>query len=185
LGQEHDPPTRRGWTARILRGLGAVLAALWMVVEEYLWNGLTALMRWLGRIPPVRWVEARIARLPPYAAMTLYVLPWLVLLPAKVLGLWLIGSGRAVTGIAVFVLAKVAGTAILARLFTLTKPALLTVGWFLRLYSWFTAWRDRLYAYVRSLRAWQAARAWVARAKAAAARLVGRVRLWWRARLSS
>jgi hypothetical protein len=161
------PARSLGWTRRILRGIAAVFAALWMVVEEWIWDSLTAFMAWLGRLPPVRWLEVRIQRLPPYAAMAVFVVPWALLLPAKILGLWLLGSGHAAAGVTVFVAAKLVGTAVLARLFTLTRPALLTIGWFRRVYLWFTSWRDRIYAYVRSLRAWQAARAWVARVRAA------------------
>lgn len=158
--QPDRPPTSLG--RHIVRALLAVLAALWMVLEEWIWDSLTAVMAALGRLPPVRWLERRVARLSPYAAMSVFVLPWLVLLPAKVLAFWFIGTGHLRLGVLVFVLAKVIGTALLARLFTLTRPALLSIAWFRRLHAWFTSWRDRLYAFVRSLRAWQIAKAWLA-----------------------
>ena len=161
-----DAPSPQPWPHRFLRTLLAVPLAVWMVLEEWIWDRLTAAMVWAARLRPIHWLETRIARLPPIAAMAMYVVPWLVLLPAKVLGLWLIGSGRAVSGILVFVLAKVVGTALLAWLFKLTRAALLTIGWFRRFYFWFTGWRDRIYAYVRSLRAWQQARQWLAQARA-------------------
>lgn len=145
-----------------MRGAFAVLAAIWMVAEEWLWDGLVRATKWLAQLPPVRAVEARIQRLGPKAAMAMFVVPWLLLLPAKLLGLWLFGCGRYGLGIAVFVVAKLAGTALLARLFTLTRPALLQVEWFRRFYGWFTGLRDRLYAYVRGLRAYQATRRWLA-----------------------
>lgn len=155
---------------RMLRGLLAVPAALWLVLEEWLWDGLVAFTRWVARLPIFRRLEAAIARMRPYPAMALFLVPWLTLLPAKLLSFWLIGTGRAGLGIAVFVAGKVVGTAILARLFTLTRPALLQIAWFARLYAWFTGLRDRLYAYVRSLRAYQLARTWL---KALRARLRG------------
>ena len=85
-------------------------------------------MAGVARLRPIHWLETRIARLPPYAAMAMFLVPWLVLLPAKVLGLWLIGTGHVASGVGVFVVAKVVGTALLARLFSLTRPALLTIG---------------------------------------------------------
>nr|MBP8299930.1 hypothetical protein [Planctomycetota bacterium] len=106
---------------RILRGIFAVFAAIWMVVEEWIWDRLVTAMKWLARLPVIRRVEARITKLPPKAAMALFVVPWLLLLPAKILGLWFLSTGHAVLGVLVFVGAKVAGTALLARLFTLTK----------------------------------------------------------------
>jgi hypothetical protein len=55
----------------------------------------------------------------------------------------------------VFVIAKIIGTAFLARVFSLTKPALLTIGWFNRVYTAIIGWKERLYAYVRALPAYQ------------------------------
>ncbi len=159
---------------RLLRGIFAVFAALWMVLEEWIWDSLTAAMRWLGRLPPVRWLEVRIARLSPRAAMAVFVVPWLLLLPAKILSLWFLSTGHMALGVLVFVVAKLIGTALLARLFTLTKPALLQIAWFRRFYGWFTALKNRLYTYVKSLRAYQLARSWMARVRAA-------MRGWWRA----
>ena len=68
---------------RLLRGIGAVLAAVWMILEEWVWDRLTAAMKWLGRVPAVRWLETRIARLSPRAAMLVFVVPWLMLLPTQ------------------------------------------------------------------------------------------------------
>jgi len=163
-----DAPSPRSHSllARFVRGCFTVVVAVWIFLEEWIWDSLTAFMAWLGRRRPVRWVEAKVARLNPYAAMAVFLVPVLLLLPAKLLGLWLIGSGRLKSGVLVFVVAKVVGTAIAARIFSLTRRALLTIGWFRSLYTWFTALRDRLYAYVKALRAYQAAKAMLARVKA-------------------
>lgn len=174
LVTSHVKPERRlGWPRRLLRGVVAVAAALWLVLEEWVWDGLVALTRWIARLPVFRGLEARIQRLGPKAAMAVFVVPWLLMLPVKVLGLWLFGTGRFWAGVVVFVVGKLIGTALLARLFTLTRPALLQIGWFRRFYGWFTALRDRVYAYVRSLRTYQVVRGWLH-----AVRM--RVRAWWR-----
>jgi len=152
---------RPGWPRRLLRGGLAVVAAVWLFLEEWVWDGLVALTKWVARLPVFRGLEARIQRLGPKAAMAAFVVPWLLMLPVKVLGLWLFGSGRFWAGVLVFVVGKLVGTAVLARLFTLTRPALLQIGWFRRFYDWFTRLRDRAYAYVRSLRTYQAVRTWL------------------------
>lgn len=164
---------RASWPRRCLRGGFAVVAALWLFLEEWVWDGLVALTKWIARLPVFRGLEARIQRLGPKAAMAAFVVPWLLMLPIKVLGLWLFGTGRFWAGVAVFVVGKLVGTAVLARLFTLTRPALLQIGWFRRLYDWFTRVRDRVYAYVRSLRTYQAVRKWLGAVRT-------RVRAWWR-----
>lgn len=158
---------------RGVHGVGAVVAALWMLAEEWVWDQLTALMKWIGRWPLVRWVEACIRRLPPRLALLAFVIPWLVLLPTKVLTLWLFTTGHMWFAILVFVAAKVVGTALLARLFALTKPALLQIGWFRRFYEWFTSWKHRLYAYLRGLRTYKAAKAWLRHMRTT-------MRRWWR-----
>lgn len=162
-----------GLPRRILRGAFGIVAALWIFAEEWLWAGLKRGMQWVGRLPLVRSVEARIARLGPKAAMALFAGPWLLLLPAKLLAFWLIGTGHATAGLGVFVVAKLVGTALLARLFTLTKPALLTIGWFRRLHDGFAAWKARVLAYVRTLRA-------VVWARTTAARVRAALRAFWR-----
>lgn len=68
--------------------------------------------------------------LPPWAAVALFALPTALLLPIKLLALWAIGRGHVVLGMLVIVLAKVVGTAVVARLFTLTQPALMQLRWF-------------------------------------------------------
>lgn len=68
--------------------------------------------------------------LPPWAAVTLFALPATLLLPIKLLALWAIGRGHLVLGMLVIVLAKVVGTAVVARLFALTQPALMQLHWF-------------------------------------------------------
>jgi len=176
-----SPPRRLPWPRRVLRGVLGVAAALWILLEEWIWKRATAAMRWLGRLPFVRAMETRIARLGPWPAMALFVVPWLLLLPVKVLGVWLIASGRTRLGVLVFVLAKVLGTAVLARLFALTRPALLTVGWFRRLHDWFLVWKGRLFAYVRSLGAVRWAKAFARAVRVGLRARLRRWRRWWRA----
>jgi hypothetical protein len=161
--------------AAAVRGALTLLAALWIFLEEWVWDAMQACMARVGRLPGVRWCEARIAERPPYAALVAFLIPGAILVPFKLLAFWLIARGHALLGLEVFIVAKIVGTAFLARIFALTRPALLTIGWFARLHAAFTAWRDRLYAYVKSLPAWQAARAWIAAVR-------GTLRAWYQSR---
>jgi hypothetical protein len=160
------------------RGAFTLLAALWIFLEEWVWDAMQACMAWIGRLPGIRWCEARIADLPPYAALIAFLIPAAILVPFKLFAFWLIARGHGLLGLEVFVIAKIVGTAFLARIFALTRPALLTIGWFARAHAAFTAWRDRVYAYVKSLPAWQAARAGIARVQKAA-------RAWVRSRFGN
>jgi len=172
----------RRFCKKVLTPPMIVVAALFLFVEEWIWDHLTAFMAFVARAPAIRWLEARIAALPPYGAMAIFILPGLILLPIKIAALWLAAHGHALYAVGVFILAKVLGTAVAARLFTLCRPALLTVHWFQRLYNWFGRVRDRLYHSA----AWQAAVRWKNAIKTGWARLTyrwrgGRLKRRWRA----
>ncbi len=150
-----------------LRQLAGFLLALVILFEEWGWEALQALAERIGRWPPLRWLERRIAALPPWGALAVYFVPALALLPVKLGALWLVGSGHALAGLAVIVVAKVAGTALLARLFALTKPALMGLPWFARLYGRWREWKLALLASVRASRVWQRVGEWKRRLLAA------------------
>jgi len=147
----------RRFLKRLLSPFLVVLAALFLFVEEWLWVHLQTAMAWVGRLPGIRGMEKRIAGLPPYPAMVLFLVPGLLLLPVKIGALFLIGRGFAVTGITTIVAAKVAGTAIVARLFALCRQSLLTIGWFAKLYCWIVRVKTTLYARIKAMAFWQAA----------------------------
>ncbi len=97
--------------------------------------------------------------LSPGFALAAFLVPMLALLPFKLGGLWLIGKGHALLGLATFLTAKFVGTALFAWLFSLTKPALLQIAWFARVNGivlWISEiaheWIDRqpLYQWLRS-----------------------------------
>ena len=176
--RNETPPTNIA--RRFIRGLFSIPLAIWIFIEEWVWNGMLAVMAWIGKLPPVHWTETQITKLPPYAALIAFIIPGAILLPFKLAAFWLIAHGHAIYGAWVFVIAKIIGTAFLARIFSLTKPALLSIGWFNRAYLAVTGWRDRLYAYVRALPAYQRirdhARALKAAIKAAWQKMRGRSR---------
>ncbi len=166
-----EPP--KNILRRLFRGLFSIPLAIWIFLEEWVWDEMLALMAWVGKLPPVHWVETQVAKLPPYAALIAFIIPGAILLPFKLAAVWLIAHGHGVYGLWVFVIAKIVGTAFLARIFSLTKPALLTIGWFNRAYLIITAWKERLYAYVRALPVYQ-------RIRASARALKLAVKQWWR-----
>ena len=160
---------------RVLRASLLALAALWFFIEEFGWHPLAT---WLGsftRWPPWARLEASIARLPPRPALWLFLLPATALLPVKLLAVSLIQSGRPVVGAIVIVLAKLFGTAIGGRLFTLMRPQLMTLRRFARAMAWWRRIRRLVRVRVRRMldasAAWRAMRSGVARARARMAAL--------------
>lgn len=170
-----EPETPQTWPRRFLRTLITIPLAIWIFLEEWVWDSMLAFMAWLGRLPPVHWVETQLSLLPPYAALIAFVIPGAILLPFKLAAFWLIAHGHGIYGMWVFVIAKAIGTAFLARIFALTKPALLTIGWFRRTYTAIMGWKERLYAYVRALPAYQ-------RIKLLSQELKRAIKQWWHAK---
>jgi hypothetical protein len=143
---------------RALRFLVRWAVALLLLFEEWGWEPLARQLARLGRLPPFAALERGIRRLPPYAALAAFFVPTLLLLPIKLLALWLIGRGHALLGLGVIVGAKLAGTAVVARLFALTHDALMQLPWFARLYARWSTWKEALLAQVRASAAWREAR---------------------------
>ncbi len=136
-----------------------VLAALLMWIEEWLWEHLKILTAWVAKLPLFKWSERLIQRLPPYPTMAVFLLPGAVLFPVKLGAVWLMTQGQVLLGIGVIVAAKVVGTAVVARLYVICQPKLMTIGWFARLHDWLTATRGRLYSAIRAMPLYQATRA--------------------------
>ena len=142
-----------------------LFAALLMLLEETLIVWLQRLMAAIAALPWIAALEARAARLPPYPAMILFLLPGIVLLPVKLGALWLVAHGQLVLGAVIIIVGKVVGTAIAARIYKVLRPTLTTLAWFVRAETWIFGWRDRLYAAVKAMPAWQTAAAMVRRTR--------------------
>jgi hypothetical protein len=143
---------------RWLRRVAEAPIALVILFEEWGWEPLQRALAWVARLPLLARLERRIAALQPYAALAVFVLPTLLLLPVKLAALWLIGIGKAGLGLAVIVIAKLVGTALLARLFKLTQPALMQLAWFASMYARWTIWKNGVLAMVRASWAWRVGR---------------------------
>jgi hypothetical protein len=143
---------------RLLKTLFSGLLALVILFEEWGWEPLQRALAWIGRLPGLRWLERRIQTLSPYASLALFLLPTLMLLPVKLLALWLIGQGQVIAGTLVILAAKLVGTAIVARLFSLTQPALMQLTWFASAYARWTIWKTALLAQVRASWPWRLGR---------------------------
>lgn len=142
---------------RWLRQAFGFLVALVILFEEWGWEPLQAALGRLARWPLLAWLERQLQRLPPYAALAVFALPALALLPVKLGALALISRGHALGGLLLIVAAKLIGTAIVARLFALLQPALMQLGWFARGHARWTVWKARWMNRVRASAAWRAA----------------------------
>jgi hypothetical protein len=151
---------------KILAAPFVFLAAIIVLLEDWLWDDLLRLAAAIGRLPIFRQIEAFIIGLPPYGALATFATPSLLLIPVKLAALWFIGHGQPTLGFLVAAAAKVAGTALVARIFTLTKPKLLTIHWFAWLHDRVVAFKARVYAFIKATKLYQAAYQQAVRLKA-------------------
>lgn len=152
-----------------------VIAALIVLFEEWGWRPLSDLIARLAKYAPIAVLERAIASLPPYAALFAIALPTTLLLPLKFVAVWLLANNHFVSATLLFLGAKLASTALIARVFILTKPALMRIAWFARIYDWFIPWKDALFAQIRASWIWRYGRMVKTRIKLAVARAWSRM----------
>ena len=128
---------------RLLRPF-LILLALLFLFEAWLWTHLAPIVAWVvARIPLCaikEKVAAWIEHLPPAATLVVFIVPVLLLLPLKFLGLWMLAHGYWLGALSVLALAKIVSLGVTAFIFDLTRPKLLQLAWFRRLYERVMVW---------------------------------------------
>ena len=141
---------------KILRKIFFPLIAGVLLFEEWGWARLAAVFARLAQLPLWAWLERQISQLTPVGTLLAFGVPMVALLPIKLLALYLFGKGQATLGLVLLLGAKIGGTALMARLFQLTQPALMRLRWFAWWYPRWKAWKDGVLAEVRRSAAWRA-----------------------------
>ncbi|MEJ8850937.1 hypothetical protein [Variovorax rhizosphaerae] len=148
-------PARRS----VLRAIVTALLVPVLLFEEWGWAPLAALAARLGRLPLWARLEHKVSALPPWGALVVLLVPMVTLFPVKLMALYFFGLGHFKTGVVLLIGAKIAGTAIVARLFQLTLPALMQLPQFAKWYPRWKAWKDRVLLQVRGSATWRAVHA--------------------------
>lgn len=145
----------RGPLRRAVILVGQTIAALLLLFYEWGWRPLAALLAKLSAFPLFARLELWIKALPPYPALALFAAPAVCLFPLKLLALYLFATGHPVLGVGLIAGAKIVGTAIVARIFILTQPQLMQIGWFKSFYDRFIPWKDAMFASIRASSVWR------------------------------
>jgi hypothetical protein len=124
---------------RLLQPLWVLLALIFLI-EAWLWDHLEPVVARFVAMIPLRafkaWLAARVARLSPMLTLLVFLAPVVLLFPLKFLEVWLIANQYWISAIALIVAGKFVGVGIVAFIFDVTKPKLLQMRWFVRLYEW-------------------------------------------------
>jgi len=140
---------------RWLRPLWTLLA-LFFLLEAWLWDHLEPVVAWFVRLLPWERLKAALRRaiehLPPYAALAVFIVPVIVLLPLKFLEVYLLATEQWIAAGFVLLLAKLLGIGVTAFVFDATRAQVLQIPWFARLYDWFTWARAWAHAQIEPIR---------------------------------
>ena len=143
---------------KLLHTLVGILLVPVLLFEEWGWEPLARAVAHLASHRVWAALERRVRALPPWAALLCFFVPMLLLLPVKLAALWLFSRGQVWLGVLLLGGAKLVGTALVARIFQLTQPALMRIPLFARVYLRWKDWKDSVLRVVRAHPAWRAAR---------------------------
>jgi hypothetical protein len=140
---------------RLLQPLWVLLAVIFLI-EAWLWDHLEPVVEWVVERIPLRafkhWLAERIDTLSPAMTLIVFIVPVIPLFPLKLFGLWLLTHEYWVSAITTIVFAKFLGVGVAAFIFDVTRPKLLEMEWFERLYDFVMKLRARAAALVNPIK---------------------------------
>ncbi len=116
------------------------LLAIVLIIEEWLWDVLSAFGHWLVACLHLERIEAWLSRTSPKMALFAFSIPLLIVTPINLAAFALLAHGLILQGILLEIVAKLLGTLLVARVFALTKPQLLTFKLMALVYSTISQW---------------------------------------------
>jgi hypothetical protein len=157
---------------RIFKPFVFVLAAIYFVVDAAFWTIARPVARLLGDHWVFERVRTWIMSLRPYPALALFIVPVIVLEPAKPFAAYLTATGHFGSGLMVLGIAEVLKLVLIERLFKLSRDKLMSIPAFAWGYGKFCQARN----WVETLDAWRLMRLWLLTAKRAVRRYVAEIR---------
>ena len=141
---------------RLLQPLWVLLAIIFLI-EAWLWDHLEPIVAWVvARIPLhtfKQWLAERVDSLSPTMTLIVFIVPVLPLFPLKIVGLWLLTHEYWMSAFFTLLFAKFVGVGITAFIFDVTRPKLLEMGWFEKLYQFTLTLRAKANALVDPIKA--------------------------------
>ena len=140
---------------RLLQPLWILLAIIFLI-EAWLWDHLEPIVAAVVAALPLRafkqWLADRVDSLSPAMTLIVFIVPVIPLFPLKVAGFWLLTHEYWVPAILTIVFAKFLGVGVAAFVFDVTRPKLLEMAWFERLYEFVMGLRAKCMALVEPVK---------------------------------
>lgn len=123
---------------RLLQPVWILLAVIFLI-EAWLWDHLEPIVAWVVAKIPLRtfkqWLADRIDTLSPAMTLIVFIVPVIPLFPLKLVGFWLLTHEYWMSAVFTILFAKFLGVGVAAFVFDVTRPKLLEMAWFERLYE--------------------------------------------------
>ena len=136
---------------RLLQPFWVLLAVIFLI-EAWLWDHLEPIVARLVAWIPLRafkaWLAERVDTLSPAMTLIVFLVPVLPLFPLKLVGLWLLANEYWASAVVFIIFAKFLGVGVTAFIFDVTRPKLLEMPWFEKLYEFIMGLRAKATALV-------------------------------------
>jgi hypothetical protein len=123
---------------RLLQPVWVLLAVIFLI-EAWLWDHLEPVVAWFVAKIPLQafkhWLAERVDTLSPAMTLIVFAVPVLPLFPLKLIGFYLLTHEYWFSAFTTIIVAKLLGVGVTAFVFDVTRPKLLEMGWFERLYD--------------------------------------------------
>jgi hypothetical protein len=140
---------------RLLQPIWVLLAVIFLI-EAWLWDHLEPIVAWAVSKFPLhtfkQWLADRVDTLSPAMTLIVFIVPVIPLFPLKLVGLWLLTHEYWISAILTIIVAKLLGVGVTAFVFDVTRPKLLEMGWFEKLYEFVMALRAKATALVEPVK---------------------------------
>ena len=136
---------------RLLQPIWVLLAVIFLI-EAWLWDHLEPIVAWVVAKIPLQtfkaWLADRVDTLSPAMTLIVFAVPVIPLFPLKLIGFYLLTHEYWLSAVFTILFAKLVGVGITAFVFDVTRPKLLEMGWFERLYEFIIGLRAKAAALV-------------------------------------
>jgi hypothetical protein len=136
---------------RLLQPFWILLAVIFLI-EAWLWDHLEPIVARFVALIPLRafkqWLSDRVDTLSPAMTLIVFIVPVIPLFPLKLVGLWLLTHDYWISAVFTIIFAKLLGVGVMAFVFDVTRPKLLEMAWFEKLYEFVIALRAKAKALV-------------------------------------
>jgi hypothetical protein len=136
---------------RLLQPIWVFLAVIFLI-EAWLWDHLEPIVAWVVAKLPLQafktWLADRVDTLSPAMTLIVFAVPVIPLFPLKLIGFYLLTHEYWLSAVFTILFAKLVGVGITAFVFDVTRPKLLEMGWFERLYEFVMGLRAKAAALV-------------------------------------